>query len=88
LSEEQIKYFANLSKDMGEFTDFRKSIILSKSEDFVFNHFKSSLLKNHSKILRLADMNGMQSFVFETFGIGFLLSILLYSTYLVQIGAL
>lgn len=75
-----------MSRELGEFTENKKCIILSKSESFVNSFFDHSLNENHKKIMNMAKLRGKQVFFMETFGVGYLLSIVCYGTYLISTG--
>ena len=81
-------YLQNVTSELGEFAENKKCVILSKSESFVNSYFSNSLNENHKRVLKMANLKGRQMFFMETFGIGYLLSILCYGTYLVSIGSL
>ena len=61
---------------------------MSDSQSFAENFFSKTLSRNHDKIIQLADLKGKQIFFLETFGIGYILSIVCYGTYLVATGDL
>lgn len=87
-SREQVSFLQQVSKELGEFSENKKSVILTKSQGLSQSIFSKSLKENHQKVLNLATLRGSQIFFLETFGIGYLLSIVCYGTYLISVGQL
>ena len=87
-SKTQIDYLEKISKELGQFSGYRKSIFLSDAKNFSFNFFSLKLYNNHEKLMNLAELRGKHFFFLETFGIGYILSIICYGTYLISIGSI
>ncbi len=85
-SKDQISYLEEISKNLGQFATFRRSVFLSKAKDFCYQFFSKNLYKNHEKISRLGSLRGNYVLFLETFGIGYILSVISYITYLSSIG--
>lgn len=87
-SKDQITFLENISSDLGQITNYKKTIFLSNSTDFFGKFFHKDLEMNHEKILKIATLRGKYVMYLETLGISYLLSILLYGNYLVSTNSM
>lgn len=87
-SKKQFDYLENLSKELGQFSNFKKSVFLSDSKNFTYDFFSFKLYENHDKIMNLANFRGRYFYFLEVFGIGYILSIVCYGTYLLSSGVI
>ena len=87
-AKEQISFLENISSQLGHIGEKNKTVFLAKGEKFFDGFFQRDLEINHDKVLNIAKLRGKYIMFIETFGIGYILSIICYGTYLVSVGSL
>ena len=87
-SKRQIESQDMVSKEIAQMNDQSRSIHLSNSFEFFSNFLTRKLDENHKRVKELAIRRGKNFMFFETMGIGYLLTIVSYGSYLISTGQL
>ena len=88
LSKEQIGSLEKVSSFLGEGLSNGHRLRQAENSAFFQRIFNTTLLGNHEQVLKLATVTGSYFRFLETFGIGLIVGIMTYGSYLISVGGL
>lgn len=87
-SAKQIASQGNIAAELGELNSYRTTVHTQRCEALIEPLFEQRLTENHTNAKRLASIRGRNLLFTEVFGVGYLLSLVAYASYLIASGQL